>query len=158
MTKLTRDNIEDYRRECKEERSKLIKDAIANGTCARVAGSKSVVKEFKNSWPITNSMTLYCSKRLPVLACVQRSQMFWFNWMKTNIQFSMQIWNPATLKTLWPRRSSKRRSFEICYSKIRLKEEKINFTRAVIKFKIGGNWEKRRIKDIIFATVDGCPY
>ncbi len=47
MTKLTRDNIEDYRRECKEERSKLIKDAIANGTCARVAGSKSVVKEFK---------------------------------------------------------------------------------------------------------------
>jgi len=112
----------------------------------------------RSSWPITNSMTLYCSKRLPVLACVQRSQMFWFNWMKTNIQFSMQIWNPATLKTLWPRRSSKRRSFEICYSKIRLKEEKINFTRAVIKFKIGGNWEKRRIKDIIFATVDGCPY
>ena len=29
--------------------------------------------------------------------------------------------------------------------------------RAVIKFKIGGNWETR-IKRMIFATVDGCPY
>lgn len=47
MIKLTRDNIEDYRRKCKEERNKPIKVAVANGTCAQVAGSKSIVKEFK---------------------------------------------------------------------------------------------------------------
>ena len=47
MTKLTRDNIEDYRRQCREERDKPIKVAIANGTCAQVAGSKDIVKEFK---------------------------------------------------------------------------------------------------------------
>ena len=47
MTKLTRNNIEDFRRKCKEERNKPIKVAVANGTCVRVAGSKDVVKEFK---------------------------------------------------------------------------------------------------------------
>jgi len=47
MIKLTRDNIEDYRRKCKEERDKPIKIAVANGTCAQVAGSKEIVKEFK---------------------------------------------------------------------------------------------------------------
>ena len=47
MIKLTRDNIEDYRRKCKKERNKPIKIAVANGTCAQIAGSKSVVKEFK---------------------------------------------------------------------------------------------------------------
>ena len=47
MIKLTRVNIEDYRRKCKEERDKPIKIAVANGTCARVAGSKSVLKELK---------------------------------------------------------------------------------------------------------------
>ncbi|MBA7604149.1 hypothetical protein ES703_11268 [subsurface metagenome] len=47
MIKLTRDNIEDYRRKCKEERNKPIKVAVANGTCAQVAGSKDIVKEFK---------------------------------------------------------------------------------------------------------------
>jgi len=47
MTKLTHDNIEDFRRKCKEERNKPIKVAVANGTCAQVAGSKDVVREFK---------------------------------------------------------------------------------------------------------------
>ncbi|MBA7711002.1 hypothetical protein ES703_119952 [subsurface metagenome] len=47
MTKLTRDNFEDYQKQCKEDRDKPIKVAVANGTCAQVAGSKSVVKEFK---------------------------------------------------------------------------------------------------------------
>lgn len=45
--KLTRDNFEDYRRKCKEERNKPIKIAVANGTCAQIAGSKDIVKEFK---------------------------------------------------------------------------------------------------------------
>ncbi|MBA7714286.1 hypothetical protein ES703_123304 [subsurface metagenome] len=47
MIKLTRDNFEDYRRKCKEERNKPIKVAVANGTCAQIAGSKDIVKEFK---------------------------------------------------------------------------------------------------------------
>lgn len=47
MTKLMRDNFEDYQKECTEERDMPIKVAVANGTCARIAGSKSVVKEFK---------------------------------------------------------------------------------------------------------------
>ena len=47
MIKLTRDNIEEYRTKCKEERDKPIKVVVANGTCAQVAGSKGIVKEFK---------------------------------------------------------------------------------------------------------------
>jgi len=47
MIKLTRDNFEDYQRKCKEQREKPIKVAVANGTCAQVAGSKGIVKEFK---------------------------------------------------------------------------------------------------------------